>query len=128
MPLNSELVGRLRDWVLAGAKQPGLSAADLDPLFTFENGAFHIEAPHAAAWVSGQSEGLVDVTLDTEATGNAWFSIVVRGGDPVTDLCHQSAWLFEIRNERVRRLVETTSGQLTRRPYDGTVPLREVGD
>lgn len=107
--MGSELISRIREWVLASGSRPGLSAADLDPRFRYEDGILQIEAPDSAEWVRGDSEGFVDVTLVAEVTAPASFCIVIRGRDQVTDLWHQSAWVFEICEERVRRLVKTTS-------------------
>jgi hypothetical protein len=127
METESEIVCRLRSWILAGANAPGLLAADLDPHFAFDNGAFCIEAPDAVEWVCGDLGEFVDVTLIAEAVGEGSLCMVVRGRDPVTEMWHQCAWLFEIWDNRVRRLVKTTSGGIPPRPYDGTLPLREVG-
>jgi hypothetical protein len=125
--MASELIDRLRKWVLAGASRPGLTTAELDSRFRYEDKLLQVEAPESAEWVDGHLEGFVDFTLVAEAVAQATFCMVIRGRDPVTDLWHQSAWVFEICQETVRRIVKTTSGQLRRRPYDGTLPLREVG-
>jgi len=126
MKTKSEIFRRLRSWVLADANGPGLLAADLDPHFTFDNGVFRIEAPDAAEWVDGDFAGLVDVTLIAEAIGEVSLCMVVRGRDPITEIWHQCAWLFEMRDNRVLRLVQTVTGGLAARLYYGTFPLREV--
>src|SRR5262245_1753798 len=97
MEAEGALVRRLRSWILTGATAPGLSTADLDPQFTYEDGAFRIEAPDAAMWVSGDIGGLEGVSLIAEVVGEGSLCMVVRGRDPVTNMWHQCAWVFETR-------------------------------
>jgi hypothetical protein len=127
MEADGELVRRLRSWILAGTAQQGLSAADLDPQLTYEDGMFRIAAPDAAGWVSGDFMGLDGVSLIAEVVGEGSLCVVVRGRDPVTNMWHQCAWVFETRDNTVCRVVRTSSGGLPPRHYDGTIPLREVG-
>ena len=126
---NTEVIHRLRTWLSGGAVPEELPEADLHDTFCYEDGAFRVGPPHGAehARMKG-AEGFVDITIVADVVAADAFIAVTRGRDPVTELWHQSAWVFLLCHGKVRRLVLTTSGQLPERPYDGTLPLRHCAE
>ncbi len=121
MAAESDLFQRLRRRILED--EVALSVDDLHPDFTFDDGIFHLEPPEAASWVLDHNRGeeLVEVAVLAEAMADRWFCLAARGRSAFTDLWHQCAWMFEIHDGKLLRMVVTISAPVPRVPQDGTL-------
>jgi hypothetical protein len=122
------IVERLRAWVRGGAVPKELSADDLHPEFSYEDGVFRVQPPLAAGHARMTNERLEEIVVLAEVIAPNQYVAVARGRDDITGLWGQHAWVFVLRDGLVHRLVLTSSAKLPPQPYDGTLPLREAKD
>ncbi len=120
MAVDSDLLQRLRRRILED--EVALSVEDLHPNFTFDDGIFHLEPPEAARWVLDRHRGeeLVDVAVLAETIADRWFCLTARGRSAFTNQWHQCAWMFEMHEGRLLRMVVTVSAPVPPVPQDGT--------
>ena len=115
------MVSSLRSWILDGGGRNRTSLPDVDPALVFDNGISCVGTDAISHLVL--HEPFTNVRLITEVISESCVCIVAEGTDPVTGLRHRQAWVFELAEDKISRIV-LTSAHIPDKPYDGSLPLR----